>query len=323
MAKVNYLRVSVTDRCNFRCRYCMPEGVREFISHKELLTYEEITEIVKTFAQFGVNSVRLTGGEPLIRRGVENLVSLLSEVPGITEITATTNGFLLKEKAGELKKRGLKRVNVSLDTLDPKKFAFITGTTEKALRQVIEGIREAKRVGLTPVKINTVVIRGFNDTEVLDLVAFAAEEGVEIRFIEVMPVGGPFFSKERFVPLQEVKEKVERAFGSLKPVKVKKQGPAKSFKPENLNVSVGFIPSVSEHFCDSCNRLRLTSDGKLRLCLMSEREIDLKSIIRSEGYRPHHLKLAVAQALLAKSAVNGVEALESLGCSRKMFTIGG
>ena len=323
MAKVNYLRVSITDRCNFRCRYCTPKEASHLLPNRELLTYEEIAEIVSVFKEFGVNSVRLTGGEPLVRRNVERLVGLLSKVVGIEEITITTNGLLLKEKGEALKKNGLKRVNVSLDTLDPKKFAFITGTKEENLQKVLEGIREAKRLKLTPVKINAVLMRRFNLEEVPDLVEFAAKEGVEVRFIEVMPVGGTFFSKEEFVPVKEALRLIEKRFGELEPVEVKKRGPAKSFFVKSLRATVGVIPSVSEHFCASCNRLRLTPEGKLRLCLMSDRELDLKSIIRGANYDREQLRRAVVQALIAKRSVNGVEALESLGCSRKMFSIGG
>jgi cyclic pyranopterin phosphate synthase len=323
MAKVNYLRVSITDRCNFRCRYCTPKEASHLLPNRELLTYEEIAEIASVFKEFGVNSVRLTGGEPLVRRNVERLVGLLSKVVGIEEITITTNGLLLKEKGEALKKNGLKRVNVSLDTLDPKKFAFITGTKEENLQKVLEGIREAKRLKLTPVKINAVLMKRFNLEEVPDLVEFAAKEGVEVRFIEVMPVGGTFFSKEEFVPVKEALRLIEKRFGELEPVEVKKRGPAKSFFVKSLGATVGVIPSVSEHFCASCNRLRLTPEGKLRLCLMSDRELDLKSIIRGANYDREQLRRAVVQALIAKRSVNGVEALESLGCSRKMFSIGG
>jgi cyclic pyranopterin phosphate synthase len=321
--KINYLRVSVTDRCNFRCRYCVPEGTKEFIPHSEILRYEEIAEIVSIFSEFGVDSVRLTGGEPLVRRGLESLILQIKE-RGIEEVSLTTNGSLLSEKAKLLKSYGLDRVNISIDTLDPEKFAYITGTDDKEiLFKVIKGLETSLEAGLTPVKVNTVLIRGFNDSEIEDFIRFSENYGIEVRFIELMPVGGEFFTKENFIPASEIKRFIEERFGKLIPVKTRKKGPAKSFKIEGTGAVVGFIPSVSEHFCNSCNRLRLTSDGKLRLCLMRDREIDLKSILRSSFYSKETLRKVIAEALIEKRGVNGIEALKSIGCERKMFTIGG
>ena len=321
--KVNYLRISVTDRCNFRCRYCVPEGAKEFIPHSEILRYEEIAEIVAVFSELGVDSVRLTGGEPLVRRGLENLILQVKE-RGVKEVSLTTNGFLLPEKAKLLKSCGLDRVNISIDTLNPEKFAYITGIKDRnLLSKVIKGLEASLEVGLTPVKVNTVLIKGFNDSEVEDFVRFSESYGVEVRFIELMPVGGEFFTKENFMPISEVKELIEERFGRLVPFKTRKRGPAKSFKVEGTKAIVGFIPSVSEHFCGSCNRLRLTSDGKLRLCLMRDKEIDLKSILRSPYYSRETLREIILKALVEKRSVNGIEALKSLGCQRKMFTIGG
>ncbi len=321
MKKISYLRISVTDRCNFRCRYCMPEGKREFIPHLEILRYEEITEIVTVFQEFGIDYVRLTGGEPLIRKGIESLIYQLAET-GIKEISLTTNGSLLKEKAKRLKEAGLNRVNISIDTLNNEKFQYITGGGN--LNRVIEGVEAALEQELKPVKINTVLIRGFNDSEIESFLLFSERYGVEVRFIELMPVGGREFSRENFIPVKEIKEKVLRNFGELIPARTKKHGPASSFRVEGTNALIGFIPSISEHFCNSCNRVRLTSDGKLRLCLMNDREeINLKEVIRSKNYRRHLLKKAVAEALIKKQGIDGIEALRSIGCSRKMFSIGG
>ncbi|WP_457681757.1 GTP 3',8-cyclase MoaA [Thermovibrio sp.] len=323
MKEINYLRISITDRCNFRCRYCMPEGVKEFIPHREILTYEEITTIVKAFSLFGVNSVRLTGGEPLVRKGIESFIRELSEIKGIKDLSLTTNGYLLKERAASLKEAGLSRVNVSIDTLNPDKFSFITGAPKNSLYRVLEGLEEALSCGLSPVKVNTVLIKGFNDSEVEDFVNFSHQFKVEVRFIELMPVGGKFFSYDNFIPVSKVKEIIEKKFGPLVPFKTYKKGPAKSFKVEGTDAVIGFIPSVSEHFCSECNRVRLTSDGKLRLCLMSDREVDLKSLIRSPSFSFDKLIAAIREALFLKRGIDGVEALESLGCLRKMFTIGG
>ncbi|MEO2068404.1 MAG: GTP 3',8-cyclase MoaA [Desulfurobacteriaceae bacterium] len=322
--KITYLRISVTDRCNFRCKYCMPEGIKDFIPHHEILRYEEITEIVKVFTEFGVKAVRLTGGEPLIRKGLENLIAQLRELEEIEDISLTTNGFLLFEKAKILKANGLNRVNVSIDTLNPSKFAFITGTNdEKTLFKILKGIETAIENDLTPLKVNTVLIKGFNENEIEDFIKLSENFGIEVRFIELMPVGGKFFSKKNFIPVSHIREKIENLFGKLIPTKSRKNGPAKSFRIEGTNAKIGFIPSVSEHFCSSCNRLRLTSDGKLRLCLMNDKEIDLKKVIRSSNYRRNALRKVIAEAILEKTGINGIEALERLGCTRKMFTIGG
>ena len=323
MKRITYLRVSITDRCNFRCKYCMPEGVKEFIPHPEILSYEEITQIVRAFANFGVSSVRLTGGEPLVRKRVETLVRQLAEVEGIKDLSITTNGYLLKERARALKEAGLKRVNVSVDTLDPEKFSYITGAPKSTLHRVIEGIEEALAAGLTPVKVNTVLIKGFNDGEVEEFLKFSEKYGVEVRFIELMPVGGKFFSHENFIPISQIKRLIEERFGRLIPAKTFKKGPAKSFRVEGTGALIGFIPSISEHFCGQCNRVRLTSEGKLRLCLMSDREVDLKGVLRAPDFTPEKLERVIRGALLMKSGIDGIEALESLGCSRKMFTIGG
>ncbi|RKQ63808.1 cyclic pyranopterin phosphate synthase [Thermovibrio guaymasensis] len=323
MKNISYLRVSVTDRCNFRCKYCMPEGVKEFIPHPEILRYEEISLIVKAFSKLGVDSVRLTGGEPLVRKGIESFISDLSQIDGISDISLTTNGYFLSEKASLLKEAGLKRVNVSIDTLDPEKFSFITGSSKSSLFRVIDGVLAAIEANLNPVKVNTVLIKGFNDSEIEEFVKFSDEFQVEVRFIELMPVGGKFFSQENFIPISEIREKIEAIYGPLEPYKNYKKGPAKSFKVSGTKAVIGFIPSISEHFCHECNRVRLTSDGKLRLCLMSDKEINLKEIIRSPDFSFDKLLNTLKGALLLKCKVNGIEALESLGCSRKMFTIGG
>jgi cyclic pyranopterin phosphate synthase len=302
----------------------MPEGKREFLRQEELLTYEELVEIVRVFEEFGVDSVRLTGGEPLVRKGIESFVRQLGELNGIRDIALTTNGYLLKEKAAELREAGLKRVNVSIDTLNEEKFSKITNSPIGSLKKVLEGLEEALRVGLSPVKVNTVVIKGFNDNEIEDFVRLSQEFGVEVRFIELMPVGGSFFSSKNFLPISKIKELIEDKFGRLEPAKSYKKGPAKSFRVAGTKAQIGFIPSVSEHFCNECNRLRLTSDGKLRMCLMSDRELDLKGIIRSsqQGWQ-EELRKTIRGALLLKGGIDGIKALESVGCSRKMFTIGG
>ncbi len=326
MPKVHYLRVSVTDRCNFRCKYCMPGGIKKFIPHPEILRYEEITEIVRVFTECGIDSIRFTGGEPLIRKGIESLIAQIREMKEIKDISLTTNGFFLLEKSESLRKNGLDRVNVSIDTLNPEKFGFITGTgNTKALSRALCGIEKAIEEGLTPVKVNTVLIKGFNDNddEIESFIKLSEKYGVEVRFIELMPIGEKSFFKKNFIPYTVIKTKVERDFGKLVPIKTKGNGPAKSFSVEGTKAKLGFITPISEPYCSSCNRVRLTSDGKLRLCLLTDEEVNLKSIVRDSAYKRSHLKNVIAQALLRKRDINGIAALKNGGCSRKMFTIGG
>ncbi len=301
----------------------MPDRNRELLPREEVLTYEEVSEIVSVFSEFGIRAVRLAGGEPLVRRGIEKLILQIKEIEGIEEVSITTNGFMLGFKAGILKKAGLDRVNISLDTLNPDKFAFITRTSIEAFYRVLEGIEKAKEEELNPVKINTVLIKGFNDSEIEDFVRFSIDYGVEVRFIELMPVGGEFFSGGNFVPVSYVRNLLEEKFGKLESVETVKMGPARSFRVADTGAVVGFISSISQHFCSECNRLRLTSDGKLRLCLMLDEEVDLKSVLRSAEYSRDLLREKIREALVRKKSVNGIKALESLGCSRKMFTIGG
>ena len=277
---INYLRVSVTDRCNLRCSYCMPtEGIR-LTSHGDILSYEEIYTIVKAAAELGINRVRLTGGEPLVRLGVSELIWMLVQIDGIKDISLTTNGVLLGRYAVELKQAGLRRVNVSLDTLKQDKFESITRTSVK-LEDVLGGIEVAKSVGLNPVKLNMVVMSGVNDDELLDFAAKTIDEGWHVRFIEFMPVNGEGIAASQFISVADMRKRLER-LGKLKPcLPSAGNGPAKYFCFPQAKGTIGFITPVSEHFCFQCNRLRLTADGKLRLCLLSEDEIDLRQPLRN------------------------------------------
>jgi len=281
---ISYLRISVTDRCNLRCVYCMPpEGVA-WRPHEEILRYEEIETVVRAAARLGITKVRLTGGEPLVRPGIVDLVGMLAGVPRIDDLAMTTNGILLARYAAALAEAGLQRVNVSLDTLRPERFRRITRRGE--LADALEGIEAARRAGLEPVKINTVVIRGMNDDEVVDLARKTMEAGWNIRFIEVMPVGNGMLEegdwRERVVTGSEVREKIEAALGDLEPAKVRVGGgPARYYRLPGARGTLGFITPISEHFCYACNRLRLTSDGQLRPCLLSDQEIDLRTPLRN------------------------------------------
>ncbi len=273
---INYLRISVTDRCNFRCIYCMPpEGIPS-IPHGEILSYEEVSIVVQVAAGLGINKIRLTGGEPLVRAELPKLIRMLTQVKGISEVSLTTNGALLKRYAIELKQAGLRRVNVSLDTLKADRFQYITRLGE--LKDTLDGIKAARDAGLDPLKINMVVMRGINDDEVLDFASMTYKEGWHVRFIELMP----FADIMGVVPSSEIRQRI-RSLGSLEPCRLTGNGPARYYRFPGAEGTVGFISPVSEPFCSECNRLRLTSYGQLCPCLLSEDGIDLKGPLRSNA----------------------------------------
>jgi cyclic pyranopterin phosphate synthase len=269
---ITYLRISLTDRCNLRCVYCMPEAGIKFVPRQEILTLEEIARIVRIAAGMGLRRVRLTGGEPLVRSGISTLVRWIAETPGIEDISLTTNGMVLAAYAEELARAGLKRVNVSLDTLRPDRFREITRHGD--LAAVYEGIAAARAAGLSPIKINVVVMREVNDDEVADIARTTVEEDWEVRFIELMP----FMDEQEtcikdtslvlgFVPTQEVQRQIEASLG-----------------PPGAKGLIGFISPLTEHqFCASCNRMRLTAEGQIRPCLLTDHEVDLKETLRSGG----------------------------------------
>jgi cyclic pyranopterin phosphate synthase len=294
---INYLRISVTDRCNLRCVYCMPEAGVDLMSHYDILSYEEIYTVVKAAAELGINKVRLTGGEPLVRAGISDLVSLISSIDTIDDIALTTNGILLAQYAAELKEAGLNRVNISLDTLKPDRFRQITrcGTLEGTL----EGIEAAFSADLTPVKINMVVMAGINDDELTDFAAKTVKNGWNVRFIELMPSSANELVASKLVSVSEMKKRIE-TMGKLEPSQVEAgNGPAKYFCLPGAKGTVGFISPVTEHFCIKCNRLRLTADGKLRPCLLNNDEIDLKEPLRS-GAPIEELKKLISKAIASK-----------------------
>jgi cyclic pyranopterin phosphate synthase len=294
---INYLRISVTDRCNLRCVYCMPEEGVALMSHYDILSYEEIFTVVKAAAELGVNKVRLTGGEPLVRAGLADLVRLLEGIETINDISLTTNGILLARHAAELKDAGLMRVNVSLDTLRPEKFRRITrrGRLEDTLR----GIEVARSVGLNPVKINVVVMAGVNDDEVQDFARKTINDGWHVRFIELMPTSTGDSPDGKLVSAAEIRKRLE-PLGALEPWRTDVgNGPAKYFRLPGASGTIGFITPVTEHFCYQCNRLRLTADGKLRPCLLNESEIDLREALRS-GASADELKGLIEKAIAGK-----------------------
>ena len=294
---INYLRISVTDRCNLRCIYCMPaEGVRS-IPHGDILTYEEMYAIVMAGAELGINKVRITGGEPMVRLGLTKLIQMLAQIDVIDDISLTTNGILLGRYAAELKQAGLQRVNVSLDTLKPDKFKYITRSNR--LGDVLKGIEVAKSVGLNPVKVNVVVMSGINDDEVLDFATKTIDEDWHVRFIELMPFAGGDATDPHFISAKDIKKRLD-PLGKLEPYMPSiGNGPAKYFRFPEAKGTIGFITPISEHFCFSCNRLRLTADGKLRPCLLAKDEIDLKQSVRN-GMSPDGLKQLIKQAVASK-----------------------
>ena len=278
---VNYLRVSVTDRCDLRCIYCLPPQGIPLMPRGDILSYEEIYAVVKVAAELGITKVRLSGGEPLIRAELAKLVAMLAQIEAIDDISLTTNGVWLKQRAAELKQAGLRRVNVSLDSLRRDRFEHITRSDN--LGQVLEGIEAAKDVGLRPVKINMVVMGGINDDELLDFARQSIEPGWHVRFIELMPFAREQPTAAKFVPLREMKERLG-ALGTLEPcLPAVGNGPAKYFRLPGARGTIGFITPVSEHFCFSCNRLRLTADGGLRPCLLADDAIDLRRALRGGG----------------------------------------
>lgn len=293
---INYLRISITDRCNLRCVYCMPSGGIKLMSHDDILTYEEIYTIARAAAELGISKIRITGGEPLVRIRLPELIQMLAGIDTIDDISLTTNGTLLAGYAVELKQAGLRRVNISLDTLKPDKFKRVTRGGYD-LSDVLRGIDTAQSVGLNPVKLNMVVMAGTNDDELLDFGAKTISDGWHVRFIEFMPViGGDTI---RFVPVSDMRKRLEQ-LGKLEPyLPDVGNGPAKYFRFPHARGTIGFITPVSEHFCICCNRLRLTADGKLRPCLLSDDEIDLKQPLRS-GISLSGLKQLIEETVARK-----------------------
>ncbi|MFP3879964.1 MAG: GTP 3',8-cyclase MoaA [Dehalococcoidia bacterium] len=313
---INYLRISVTDRCNLRCIYCMPaEGIPQ-MSHSEILSYEEIWTVVRTAAELGINKIRLTGGEPLVRAELPKLVRMISQIEGIEELSLTTNGTLLDRYALEFKQAGLSRVNVSLDTLKPDRFRYISRLGR--LDTVLDGIEAAKEAGLGPVKINTVVMRGINDDEIMDF-ARMTYEGWHVRFIELMP----FKDVAEFVPSIELRQHVG-LLGNLEPcAAVTGNGPAAYYRLAGARGTIGFVSPLTEtSFCSRCNRMRLTPDGKLRPCLLGEDEIDLKTPLRNNA-SVEEIKRLILQAVASKPERHHLEAHGVSLVNRKMSQIGG
>ena len=311
---IRYLRVSLTDGCNFRCLYCRSQID---YSPRKGLSKEEISLIVKVFSRYNLKTVRFTGGEPLLRSDIVEIVSSAGRY--VEDIALTTNGYLLKRYAEPLKGAGLKRLNVSLDSLKEEKFRHLTGGD---LKIVLAGLDEAKK-HFEGIKINTVAIKGFTEEEIDDLLRFAADNGFHLRFIELMPVGSlPFFEQERFLPLDWVKGYIEERYGALEPIERSGSGASKDYFLPALGVKVGFIKAVTEPFCEGCEKFRITPDGKLHFCLRTDREVDLKPYLHSE----EALESFVPTLLRLKTESNYFIQREGFGWfshSKSMVKIGG
>ncbi len=281
---IDYLRLSITDRCNLRCVYCMPEDGICLTDRKEVLSFDEFHKLVSAATSIGMTKVRITGGEPLVRPGVVDLVRMLAKIKGIDDVSLTTNGILLAQYARELKDAGLNRVNISLDSLREDKFRSITRSP--GLDRVLEGIEAAKEVGLMPVKINVVVLKGINDDEIADFGRKTIEDGWNVRFIELMPFGDQQMAgPEKLVTVAQIKERLATVGPLESSSTTNGGGPARYYRFPNSLGTVGFISPVTEHFCFSCNRLRLTATGMLRPCLLQENEINLREPLRAGASR--------------------------------------
>ena len=315
---INYLRISVTDRCNLRCCYCMPEGVQD-VGMKNILTFEEIWEIVRTGVSLGITHIRITGGEPLMRKGCVDLIRGIREIPGVETITMTTNGVLLENYGKQLKEAGVDGVNISLDTLDPEEFYKITGKRE--LQEVLAGIRAAKTAGL-PVKLNAV---NRKELDPIPLVRYAQEENLPIRFIEMMPVG--YGKKYVGRSNEELRETLEAVCGNAECMTNREElsrmgsGPAMYYQFSDLKVPVGFISAIHGKFCDTCNRVRLTAEGYLKLCLCYDEGEDLRRVLR-EGEK-ENLRTIMEQTIFRKPAAHCFEHPAEMTETHEMVKIGG
>ena len=319
--RITYLRVSVTDRCNLRCVYCWPVKDLHLVNHADILSYEEIVKVIQAATRVGIKKVRLTGGEPMVRRNFVHLVASVCRVSGLEDVSITTNGVRLKKKAKEIFDAGVRRVNVSLDTLNRAKYSKIAGRDR--FDDVWEGLKEAEAVGFAPIKVNVVVMRGINDDELLQFAELSLKKPYHVRFIEYMPIGRDSqWRHERCVPSDEIKAKLE-SIGPLHKVSPSPlAGPARRYRFESAKGEIGFISALSHHFCPSCNRLRLTADGKLRPCLFADDEVDIKGPLRN-GCTHEDLKHLFQKAIARKPNQHYAETHKTGWLSRPMSAIGG
>ncbi|GKT10868.1 GTP 3',8-cyclase [Desulforhabdus sp. TSK] len=318
--RIDYLRFSITDRCNLRCSYCMPqEGVAK-LDHEYILRYEEILRLARLAVGMGISKIRLTGGEPLVRRDVLYLCENITRIPGLQSLSLTTNGVLLAEYAEGLFRAGIKRINISLDTLNPEKFEAIT--RRPFFQKVWEGIEAARQVGFSPIKLNCVVMRGINDDEIEDLARLTLRYPFHMRFIEFMPFQ-PEEQKRKFLSADEILRRVEGIAPLVPAESVNSNGPASYYRFEGAPGKIGIISPISHHFCHSCNRLRLTSDGKLRTCLFSSEETDILALLR-QGALDAEIVGEMRRAIARKPERHTLDQDVLRKCiSRPMVAIGG
>jgi len=315
------LRISVTDRCNFRCTYCMPADNVEFMDRSSLLSFEEIQRVAQIVSRMGINRLRLTGGEPLMRKNLPVLIKMLSEVDGIDDIAMTTNAYFLKDQAQSLKDAGLKRLNVSLDALDPDKFRDVN--RRDCLQSVLDGLDTARKVGFKSIKINAVAVRNFSETEIMGLIEMGRSEGFEIRFIEFMPLDSDkVWERDKVLFGHEIIDLIKENYELIPIDNSLEIGPASEYNFADGKGKVGIITAVSNPFCDHCNRIRMTADGKLRTCLFSTNETDLKELIRS-GSTDENIIDALNQAVLIKEPGHKINLDDFERPTRAMHAIGG
>lgn len=277
--RIDYVRLSLTDKCNFRCFYCIPEGFTDFETPDHWLNFDEIEQVIRVFANLGVKRVRLTGGEPLVRKNIDDLSIRLSNIDGIQDLSLSTNASLLDKKAKILSKAGINRINVSLDSLDHQKFKQITGSE---LQPVLDGLMAAKEENLGPIKINMVAMKGINDDEFIDMIHFCQEHQFTLRLIETMPMGeAGEAATNHFLDLQEVKKTIQQSIDLIPDTRPNDGGPARYYRLANSDASIGFITPLTQHFCDTCNRVRISVDGTLYLCLGQNDKVELRPLVRA------------------------------------------
>ncbi len=295
--RIEYVRLSVTDRCDLRCRYCLPQGFQDFEEPDHWLSFDEIERVMRAFTELGVRRIRLTGGEPLSRGRLPELAQRLTCLPGLEDLSLSTNATRLRKYAVALKAAGVKRLNVSLDSLNPQRFAEITGGGE--LHKVLDGLAAAKEAGFAPIKINMVVMKGVNDDEVEAIVDYCIEQDFTLRFIETMPVGDTGRSaSEQYLDLREVRQRLERKYALL-PATMAGGGPARYVRVAGTDLRIGFITPISQHFCETCNRVRLTVDGTIYTCLGQDDKLELRPLLRA-GADQEQLRAAIREAIARK-----------------------
>jgi cyclic pyranopterin phosphate synthase len=315
------LRISVTDRCNFRCTYCMPADNVEFMDRSNLLSFEEIQRVAQIVSRMGINRLRLTGGEPLMRKNLPVLIKMLNEVDGIDDIAMTTNAYFLKDQAQSLKDAGLKRLNVSLDALDPEKFRDVN--RRDCLQSVLEGLDTARKVGFKSIKINAVAVRNFSETEIMSLIEMGRSDGFEIRFIEFMPLDSDkVWERDKVLFGHEIVNMIKENYDLVPIDNSLEIGPASEYNFADGKGKIGIITAVSNPFCDHCNRIRMTADGKLRTCLFSTKETNLKELIRS-GATDETIIETLKQAVLVKEPGHKINLDDFERPTRAMHAIGG